>query len=58
MATKLTPEMKLQAYQEANQRLVSQYFEDKAEDKKFPTQSKIISEAKKLCVFLTEETTI
>ena len=56
MATKLTPEMKLQAYQEANQRLVSQYFEDKADDKKFPTQSKIISEAKKLITFLTEET--
>ena len=52
MATKITPELKFQAYQQAEGRLVNQYYEDKAEDKKYPTQSKIASEAKKIVAFL------
>lgn len=55
MATKITPELKFQAYQQAEGRLVNQYYEDKSEDKKYPTQSKIASEAKKIVAFLTEE---
>ena len=54
MATKLTPELRLQAYQQAENRLIQQFFEDKSEDKKFPSQSKVITEAKKIVDFLAE----